>query len=253
MPVKIASTSGYLWLDSWIMANIIQLSTQSFCRRFLNRSNDPCGRQYDQMTQAARSVQANIAEGVSRHQTSIETEMRLIDVSRASLSELASDYLNFLMSNGQTAWSKHFPVWAEIQALRLEKPAYSDDLMHDVSSHIIAQKHRFDRWAESEDAFTAANAMLILCGRLTTMLRKQIAGRLESFKRQGGFTENMTQERMAALKERAVSSDAPACPKCGKPMIRRMARKGNNSGNEFWSCQDYPGCNGTRDIRNVQT
>lgn len=253
MPVKIASISGYLWLDSWIMANIIQLSTQSFCRRFLNRSNDPCGRQYDQMTQAARSVQANIAEGASRHQTSIETEMRLIDVSRASLSELASDYLNFLMSNGQTAWSKHVPVWAEIQALRLEEPAYSDDLMHDVSSHIIAQKHRFDRWAESEDAFTAANAMLILCGRLTTMLRKQIASRLESFKRQGGFTENMTQERMAALKERAVSSDAPACPKCGKPMIRRMARKGKNSGNEFWSCQDYPGCNGTRDIRNVQT
>ncbi len=32
------------------------------CIRNLNRTNDPCGRQYDQMTQAARSVTANIAE-----------------------------------------------------------------------------------------------------------------------------------------------------------------------------------------------
>lgn len=251
MPVKITSTSGYLWLDSWIMANIIQLTTQSFCRKFLNKSNDPCGRQYDQMTQAARSVQANIAEGSSRHQTSIETEMRLMDVSRASLSELASDYLNYLMSNGQTAWSKCHPAWAEIQAVRLERPTYSDDLMHDVSSHIIAQKRRFDLWTESNDAFTVANTMLILCGGLTTMLRKQITGRLESFKEKGGFTENMTHERLAVLKEKAVSSNAPLCPKCGKPMVRRMARKVKNSGNEFWSCSDYPGCKGTRDIRDV--
>ena len=72
---------GYYWLDTWVMSNVIQLATQDFCRRYLNRSNDPCGRQYDQMTQAARSVPANIAEGNSRHATSKETEMRLTDVS----------------------------------------------------------------------------------------------------------------------------------------------------------------------------
>ena len=37
------------------------------------------------MTQAARSVPANIAEGNSRHSTSRETEMKLTDVARASL------------------------------------------------------------------------------------------------------------------------------------------------------------------------
>lgn len=45
---------GYYWLDTWVMSNVIQLATQDFCRRYLNRTNDPCGRQYDQMTQAAR-------------------------------------------------------------------------------------------------------------------------------------------------------------------------------------------------------
>lgn len=50
---------GYYWLDTWVLANVIQLATQDFCMRYLNRKNDPCGRQYDQMTQAARSVPAN--------------------------------------------------------------------------------------------------------------------------------------------------------------------------------------------------
>lgn len=85
---------GYYWLDSWGLANIIQLSTQDFCIRHLNRNNDPCGRQFDRMTQAARSVPANIAEGNSRHSTSRETEMKLTDVAHASLAELANDYVN---------------------------------------------------------------------------------------------------------------------------------------------------------------
>ncbi len=87
-------TGGYFRLDSWILANIVQLATQDFCRKFLNRSNDPCGRQYDQMTQAARSGCANNAEGSARRATSRETEMRLTDVARSSLAELAGDYMN---------------------------------------------------------------------------------------------------------------------------------------------------------------
>lgn len=82
-------TGGYFRLDSWILANIVQLGTQKFCKQFLNRTNDPCGRQYDQMTQAARSGCANNAEGSARRATSRETEMKLTDVARSSLAELA--------------------------------------------------------------------------------------------------------------------------------------------------------------------
>lgn len=91
------SKFGYFWLDTWVMANVIQLATQDFCTRFLNQRNDPCGRQFDQMTMAARSAPANIAEGNSRHSTSKETEMKLTDVARATLSELSNDYLNWLL------------------------------------------------------------------------------------------------------------------------------------------------------------
>ena len=32
---------GYYWLDTWVLANVIQLATQDFCMRYLNRKNHP--------------------------------------------------------------------------------------------------------------------------------------------------------------------------------------------------------------------
>ena len=119
---------GYYWLDTWVLANVIQLATQDFCTRNLNHINDPCGRQYDQITQAARSVPANIAEGNSRHSTSKETEMRLTDVARASLAELANDYVNWLMRNEEAPWSAKSEEHKTVSNIPLDRPTYKDDV-----------------------------------------------------------------------------------------------------------------------------
>lgn len=37
-------------------------------------------------------------------------------------------------------------------------------------------------------------------------------------------------------------SDAPACPKCSSPMVRRQAKAGANVGQEFWGCSAFPKC-----------
>jgi restriction system protein len=42
----------------------------------------------------------------------------------------------------------------------------------------------------------------------------------------------------------AISSVAPACPKCGAGMTKRIASKGENAGKEFWGCSTYPKCKG---------
>ena len=61
-----------------------------------------------------------------------------------------------------------------------------------------------------------------------------------------GFTEALTAERLKQRTADSLSADAPQCPVCGKPMLKRMAKKGLNSGKPFWSCSDYPNCTGTR-------
>ena len=230
--------AGYYWLDTWVMGNVVQLATQHFCMRFLDRHNDPCGRQFDQMTQAARSVPANIAEGNARHATSRETEMKLTDVARASLAELGNDFLNWLLLGENVPWSvkseEHFAV-TEVQ---LDRPTYKD----------LAQKHKFDQWLDSDDSLVVANCMVVLCNRLISMLGKQIERQLADFREEGGFTEALTAERLSYRAEQSIEDGAPVCPRCGKPMIKRMARKGMNSGKEFWSCSAYPECNGTRNI-----
>ena len=236
---------GYYWLDTWVLANVIQLATQDFCMRNLNRTNDPCGRQFDQMTQAARSVPANIAEGNSRHSTSKETEMRLTDVARASLAELANDYVNWLLLHENIPWSVKSEEHKSVSNIPLDKPTYKDDVQHQSGMHILKQKHKFDTWLCSKDSMIEANCLLVLCNRLIMMLSKQIENQLASFREEGGFTEALSAERLAF---RAEQSDAPACPKCGKPMIKRVAKKGVNAGKEFWSCSSYPNCDGTRPV-----
>ena len=239
---------GYYWLDTWVLANVIQLATQDFCMRNLNRTNDPCGRQFDQMTQAARSVSANIAEGNSRHSTSKETEMRLTDVARASLAELANDYVNWLLLHENIPWSMKSEEHKSVSNIPLDKPTYKDDVQHQSGIHILKQKHKFDAWLRSKDSMVEANCLIILCNRLIMMLGKQIENQLATFKEEGGFTEALSAERLAFRAEQSVQSDAPLCPKCGKPMIKRVAKKGANAGKEFWSCSTYPNCDGTRNI-----
>lgn len=242
------SRFGYFWLDTWVMANIIQLATQDFCRRFLNHSNDPGGRQYDQMTQAARSAPANIAEGNSRHTTSRETEMKLTDVARATLAELTNDYLNWLLQHGQLPWSVHSAEYKQVVTIQLDKPTYDNDLQYQSSIHILRQKQRFDTWLKGSDSFQMARCIIVLCNRLAAMLSKQIEQQLATFGEEGGFTEALTAERLLRRTQQNMEAGAPLCPLCGKPMVRRMAKKGINSGNEFWSCSAYPDCHGTRKI-----
>ena len=249
MAVSIQFSQSYHWLNSWILANVIQLSTQDFCDRFIDFRMDPGRRLYDQMVMAARCGVANIAEGSARHSTSVETEMRLLDVARASFDELQGDLFNFLLRKKAGVWVIGDPGREAIWQMRLDTPQYSNSYLHDAAVHILAQKSKFSRWLEDDNPEIVANALLVLCLRENKMLQAQIRSQLEVFRQTGGFTENMTSERLEARKALSSASGAPSCPKCGKPMLRRMQKKGQMQGREFWGCSDYPKCNGILPIK----
>jgi four helix bundle suffix protein len=248
MGVNIQFSQSYHWLNSWILANIIQLATQDFCDRFIDYRIDPARRLYDQMTMAARCGVANIAEGSARHSTSIETEMRLLDVARASFDELQGDLFNFLLRKKADVWAIGQHDRESLWKMKLDNPNYTNSYLHDAAIHILTQKSKFDYWIDNDNPEIAANALLVLCLRENRMLQAQIQSQLENFKQQGGFTENMTVERLEARKNQAASAGAPLCPKCGKQMLKRTQKKGQQQGREFWGCSNYPHCDGIRPI-----
>jgi four helix bundle suffix protein len=236
-------TSGYRRLDSWLLASIVQFGTYRFCEKFLLRKLDPTGRQYDQMTQAARSGKVNIVEGSARSATSKETEMKLTDVARASLTELGSDYEDWLLRQGFIPWHKDSKEAKEVFAVWLDKPEYQSDWVYESCAHLLKQQEKFDRWLLSDDSAIVANCLIILIRRTLKMLAGQLQAQVKSFEQKGGFREKLTQIR---LETRAKNENAPACPLCGKTMIRRRANTGQNAGKEFWGCPNYPDCKGIK-------
>ena len=38
------------------------------------------------------------------------------------------------------------------------------------------------------------------------------------------------------------------CPKCGSVMVMRAVNKGQNAGNKFWGCSNFPKCRGIVNI-----
>jgi len=96
---------GYRRLRSFQVTEIIYDGTVVFCDRFVDKRS----RTHDQMVQAARSGRQNIAEGSRASATSSQTELRLVNVARASLDELLLDYEDFLRQRGLKQWEKADP------------------------------------------------------------------------------------------------------------------------------------------------
>jgi len=248
MPALFDKHGGFRKLHTFTLATIVQLETLRFCRRFLTFDHreagakfyDPKGRQYDQMTQAARSGRQNIIEGSERSSTSKDTEMKLTDVARASLSELRGDYEVVILDRGQLPWSVHSPEAKAVNAISLDAAPFADDMVHESAKHALNQRRQYARWLDADDAVVVANAMLIIIGRALNMLKSQIEAQGKAFEETGGFNERLMTKRIEA-REQQQTADTPACPQCGKPMRRRKSAKG-----DFWGCSAFPDCKGTR-------
>jgi len=242
-------SGGYRKLDSFSLATVIQLGTIRFCERFLNKGNDPCGRTYDQMTQAARSGRQNIIEGSERASTSKETEMRLTDVALASLGELRGDYEIWILKHRQTPWDPESEEAKAVYRTRLDPVSESAESAHASGLYLLAQEKKFAEWVYSPDSLVAANALHILVQRAIKVLLRQKEAQGRMFAEDGGFRERLTAVRREVREAQgAGTDDGPACPLCGKPMRRRTAKSGRNAGQPFWGCTAYPDCKGVREV-----
>src|SRR3989344_5309908 len=98
----ITKHGGYENLKSFQMSEIVFDLTFEFCNRYIRSL-----KQREQMEGAARGGKQNIAEGSSTSGTSKQSELRLVNVARASLEELKLDYAAFLRQRNLPVWDKN--------------------------------------------------------------------------------------------------------------------------------------------------
>lgn len=227
---------NYRELRCFQLAEHLYDITFVFCERFIS----PNDRTKDQMIQAARSIKQNIAEGSCAGTMSTQSEMFLTNVGKSSQQELLLDYEDYLITRGLCKWS--------IGDKRLDN--VRSNLRQKMSREFMINKAK--DWNDE----TLANVALTLVHQCDKMLAGLLNYQKHQFLQKGGIKEQMTKARIEARtiqsnqsSQRSQSTlNFPACPKCGKPMIKRMQKKGQGQGREFWGCSDYPVCNGIRPI-----
>jgi four helix bundle suffix protein len=157
---------------------VVYDATIFFCDRFVDRRS----RTHDQMVQAARSGKQNIVEGSMASATSKETEIKLMNVARASLEELLEDYRDFLRTRGSALWNKDSK-----EALYVRKLGASRNTSYETYRTCI----------ETRPPAVVANIIVCLIHQTNFLLDCQIRQLEHAFVKEGGLRERMTRARLA--------------------------------------------------------
>ncbi len=236
---KLRPSGGYRQTCSFQTATLIYDATVWFCEKFV----DSRSRLVDQMVQAARSGRQNIAEGSRASATSSQTELRLVNVARASLEELLLDYEDFLRHRRWPMWEPDSPEAMEVRRVPYQRQDQSDwsDLT-DLSDH--QRWALYAPWLEHGEAAVRANALICLIHQANYLLDQQISALEKQFVEGGGYTERLATQRLEHRKHGKQMDPIPDCPQCGVQMTLRTAKTGRSAGQSFWGCSDYPQCRG---------
>ena len=172
----IQAHGNYQELESYQNSVVIFDATNDFCQWYLQKGD----RTIDQMIQAARSGKQNIVEGYGDLATSKEMGIKLFNVARASLMELAEDYSDYLRVRGLRRWESNSQEMATMTQLGAthNDPQYFVSLAENRSDEIIA------------------NMALVLIRQAQSLLCKYVDKVSENFATEGGFREQMTSIRL---------------------------------------------------------
>lgn len=161
----------------WLAVEIYNLN-HIFLVKYISKFS----RTFDQMEQAARSCKQNLVEGSLEN--SIEGNLKLTGVSRASFGELIEDYQDFLFKKGLKVWDKNDP-----RILKMRQK-----LINIHETHVTNEAHE-SNGISFDDPEAFANLLITLCTKEGFLLDRFLAGIKEKFIKEGGFRENLFKER----------------------------------------------------------
>lgn len=171
MEELIPHNGNYKNLLSYQKADVIHRLTYYFVKKYLHWSDRTC----DQMIQAARSGKQNIIEGCAASTTSAKTEIKLVNVAKASLQELLEDYEDYLKTRGHRQWEED-----SVELLKMRE---------------LGRQHNdaeyFMELAQTRPPETIANMCIVLIKQADYLLYRQLQRLGKDFLENGGFTERM--------------------------------------------------------------
>jgi four helix bundle suffix protein len=165
----------------WIAVDIYDL-TVIFCNHYINIKS----RTHDQMVQAARSGKQNIVEGSL--EPSVESNIKLTGVSRASYGELLEDYKDYLRQKELPIWSKEDSRVLIIRRMRV--------ITHESNESNKTNMIYLTYGIYLTNGESFANLMITLCFKESYLLDKLIQSQKNKFIKEGGFRENLFLKRI---------------------------------------------------------
>ena len=176
MSKLIPQRGDYRDLICYRKAEVIYDITYHFCHKYLQVGD----RTIDQMIQAARSGKQNIAEGSIASATSLESEIKLTNVAKASLLELLIDYEDYLRVRKLRQWEQNS---IELNSMRK-----------------LGQQHNetefFMDLVENRNDEVVANMAIVLIKQTDYLLHKLLEKQEQRFLAEGGFKEKMFAARI---------------------------------------------------------
>ncbi len=260
---RLRPSGGYRNLASFQITTLIYDATYFFCEKFL----DSRSRTVDQMVQAARSGRQNIAEGSRAAASSSQTELRLVNVARASLEELLLDYEDFLRHRRLSLWAPNGEDASAVRSVPRRWRSQRGDSSGPSDQTNLTDLSDQERWAlyapwlEHADPAVRANATICLIHQANFLLDQQISALERALIEDGGYSEQLATARLAERERRKRAGrertdptnpsdlpQPPLCPQCGAAMALRTAKTGKNAGSQFWGCTAYADCMGTAPV-----
>lgn len=171
LPLK----GNYRNLIAFQKAECIYDITYYFAHKYLAKGD----RTIDQMIQAARSGRQNIAEGCTASTTSKETEIKLLNVAKASLQELLLDYEDYLRVRNLEKW--------DIHSEKGQQARYACSRHNNSAYYREAIKIRSNE--------TICNIAITLICHTEVLLRRLIERAKSDFLASGGIREQMRRAR----------------------------------------------------------
>lgn len=140
------------------------------------------------MVQTARSGKQNIVEGSLEN--SVESNIKLTSVARASYGELLEDYRDFLRQRNLPIWSKEDSRVLQIRQTRV----FSNETNKSHRSYESYKTHLI--YPES-----FSNLMITLCFKQGYLLDRLLQAQQNKFVKEGGFRENLFKKRLEYRKK----------------------------------------------------